>query len=366
MSTKSKDNAAAAGVEQPHSGAGTLPSDINFLRRAQLELAYFSGYARIMQWRTGGAGIVLRFARVRPSRGARFQPLKSQEITPRFLDRTIRALKRWKFDLVSMDEVCRRAVTLAQPRRFACLTFDGAAKDVITHAYPVLSRHGVPFTVYVPTAFPDGVGEAWWLALEQIIARENRISLTMDRSDRHFDVANTSDKYQLYEFLAGWMRSLTPPELTAAINDLCKRYSVDLAALSRAASMDWDDLAKLAADPHVTIGSATVNYPVLSNLRDADALREMTMGRAVAQAAFHRDVRHFAYPFGDRASFRRPHAVMASEAGFASAVSAIAGVVEAEGRSNLHALPRIAWDGRQGSLRVMRVILSGMTFPRRR
>ena len=126
--------------------------------------------------------------------------------------------------------------------------------------------------------------------------------------------------------------------------------------------MDWDDLAKLAADPLVTIGSATVNYPVLSNLKDADALREMTMGRAVAQAAFRRDVRHFAYPFGDRASWRRQHVGMAEEAGFASAASAIPGVVEAEGRTNLHALPRIAWDGRQRSLRVMRVILSGITF----
>jgi hypothetical protein len=37
-------------------------------------------------------------------------------------------------------------------------------------------------------------------------------------------------------------------------------------------------------------------------------------------------------------------------------------VVEAEGRTNLHALPRIAWDGRRRSLRAMRVILSGSTF----
>ena len=57
---------------------------------------------------------------------------------------------------------------------------------------------------------------------------------------------------------------------------------------------------------------------------------------------------------------------MAAEAGFASAVSAIPGVVEAAGRTNLHALPRIAWDGRQRSLRAMRVILSGVTFPRAR
>ena len=89
--------------------------------------------------------------------------------------------------------------------------------------------------------------------------------------------------------------------------------------------MDWDDLKKLAADPNVTIGSATVNYPVLSNLRDADAQREMAMGKAVAEAAFHRDVRHFAYPFGDRDAWRRQHVAMAQETGFASAAHHAAG-----------------------------------------
>jgi len=333
------------------------------LTSLRLELAYFSGSAWLRGRRIGGAGIVLRFERVRPPRAARFQPLRSREITPRFLDRTIRALKRWKFDIVSMDEVCRRAVTLASPKRFVCLTFDGGYKDVMTSAYPVLSRHGVPFTVYVPTAFPDGVGEAWWLALEQLIARENRLSLMMDGTERHFDTASTAEKYRLYEFLESWMRSLAPPDLSSAIRDLCTRYSVDLAAVSREASMNWDDLAIFAADPLVTIGSATVNYPVLSNLKDADALREMTMGRAVAQGALHGDIRHFAYPFGDRAAFRRQHVAMADEAGFSSAASAISGIVEAKGRTNLHALPRIVWDGRLRSLRAMRVILSGVTFP---
>src|SRR5450432_4141122 len=295
----------------------SLSSDSRFLTNLKLELAYFSGQPWLKGREAGGAGVVLRFERVRPRRRARFQPLKSREITPKFLDRTIRALRRWKYDIVSMDEACQRAVTLASRRRFVCLTFDGGYKDLMISAYPVLSRHGVPFTIYVPTAFPDGLGEAWWLALEEVIARENRVSLVMDRKERHFDIRHTSEKYQLYEFLAGWMRTLAPSDLSTAIKDLCTRYSVDLAGLSRDASMDWDDLAKLAADPMVTFGSATVNYPVLTILKDAAALREMTMGRAVAQAAFHRDVRHFAYPFGNRGTFRRAHVEMAEEAGFA-------------------------------------------------
>jgi peptidoglycan/xylan/chitin deacetylase (PgdA/CDA1 family) len=328
-----------------------------------LRLAYFSGYARLMERRAGGAGAILRFERVRPARSVRFQPRQAHEITPQFLDRTIRALKRWKFDIVGMDEVCRRAVSPKLPRRFVCLTFDGATRDFMMSGYPVLARHGVPFTVYVPTAFPDGLGEAWWLALEAVIARNDRIALVMDRRERRFEIADTDEKYQLYDLLERWMHTLAPPDLSAAINDLCKRYSVDLAALSRTAFMNWDELAKLAADPLVTLGSATVNYPVLTNLKEAAATREMSMGRAVAEAAIHRDMPHFVYPFGDRASFNRQHVMLAGQAGFATAATVLPGVVLAEGRSNLHALPRIAWDGRQRSLRAMRVMLSGVTFP---
>src|SRR3984957_8874761 len=204
----------------------TLPSDHGFLTSLGLELAYFSGLPWLRGRRANDAGVVMRFERVRPARAARFQPLRSHEITPEFLDRTIRALKRWKFDIVSMDEACQRAVRLASPRRFACLTFDGGYKDLITSAYPLLSRHDVPFTVYMPTAFPDGLGEAWWLALEALIAREHRLSLVMDRKERRFDIADAPEKYQLYDFLEDWMRSLAPSELSFAIKDLCSRYSL--------------------------------------------------------------------------------------------------------------------------------------------
>lgn len=361
MSTKSNNN-AASGVVGTAGRGGTVASDNRFLRRAQIEFAYFSGAFLLKQREAGGAGAILRFERVRPPASARFQPLRSGEITPKFLDRAIGALKRWNYDIVGIDEACRRAVTLPERRRFVCLTFDGGAKDFITHAYPVLARHGVSATLYLPTAFPDGVGEAWWLALEDVIGRESRISLMIDGAERHFVVSEFSDKYELFDYLFAWMRKLPPPDLSLAINDLCRRYAVDLAGLSRSASLDWADLAKLAGDPRLTFGCATVNYPALSNLRDLDARREMTMGKAVAESAFRRDVSHFAFPFGDRGSFRRQHVVMAEEAGFASAVSTLPGIVGAQGRTNLHALPRIAWDGRVRSLRVMRVLLSGVMF----
>jgi peptidoglycan/xylan/chitin deacetylase (PgdA/CDA1 family) len=76
------------------------------------------------------------------------------------------------------------------------------------------------------------------------------------------------------------------------------------------------------------------------------------------KAALGRDPTHFAYPFGTRGSFGPQQPLLAAEAGFASAVTALPGVVWPKDRSNLQALPRIGWNGR--SLRILRVLLTGM------
>lgn len=329
---------------------------------ARRELAYFSGFARLMERNRGGAGVILKFSRVRPRSKKAFRPLKSHEIAPDLLDRLVGGLGRWNFDVVSLDQACAR---LAQPpsrRRFACLTFDGGYRDVLEHAYPILARHDVPFAVYLPTAFPDGLGQAWWLALETIIAKHDRIGLMMNHEERHFDARQNPEKHQLYDFLGEWLRTLSPPDLTAAINDLCSRYSVDLVKLSRENFMDWDSVMVLADDPRVTLGTATVSYPVLTSLNEATALREIGMGRAVAQATLGWDPLHLAYPFGEEGTFDRRHVAMAQEAGFRSAVTSVPGVVPAGEKANPHALPRIAW--RRQSLRALRVMMSGVFLPR--
>jgi hypothetical protein len=57
MSTKSNGNPAAWGSAAVV-GGGTLVSDIGILQRARMELAYFSGYFRLKQRQTGGAGVI--------------------------------------------------------------------------------------------------------------------------------------------------------------------------------------------------------------------------------------------------------------------------------------------------------------------
>ncbi|MDQ8726112.1 polysaccharide deacetylase family protein [Bradyrhizobium sp. LHD-71] len=332
------------------------------LARLGLELGYFTGIARILARRTGGLGVVLRFERVRPRVSGGFQPLRAHEVTPEFLDRTLLALKRWKFDVVSIDDVIER---LRHPathrRRFVCLTFDGGYRDFLDHAYPVLARHQVPFTLYVPASFPDGLGELWWLALEQVIAQHDRIGLVIDGVERRFDCSRRREKREVYGVLHNWLRSLPAAERSIAIRDLCARYGVDLKAVSRDAVMTWPELSALSSDPRVTIGSATLNYPLLSRTLNDAAERELKLGRAVVEAAIGRSAPHVAYPFGDSRAFGRRHVLIATQLDFASAVTAEPGVIVANGQTGVMSMPRMTWDGRRRSLRTMRVILSGIT-----
>ncbi|MCX7319215.1 MAG: polysaccharide deacetylase, partial [Hyphomicrobiales bacterium] len=175
-----------------------------------LELTYASGLWRLFEPLSRGSGVILKFERVRPLRNAAFQPLRAQEITPQFLHRLIVALKRWPYDIVSMDEACRRARTPDAGRRFVALTFDGGTRDFIDYAWPLLSGHQVPFTVYLPSAVPDGLGRMWWLALDQIVARHDRINVVVDDVRRYFETADIAGKHHAHHYLDSWLRSLPP------------------------------------------------------------------------------------------------------------------------------------------------------------
>jgi peptidoglycan/xylan/chitin deacetylase (PgdA/CDA1 family) len=323
------------------------------------ELSYVSGYARWRARSRGGAGVILRFRRVRPARSDAFQPLRSDEITPQVLHQIIRRLKRWDIDIVGMDEACRRAGQPPAEHRFVAMTFDGGTCDFADYAYPLMSAHRVPFTVYLAGAQADGQGAMWWLALERIIAGHLRVSLMIDGRQRHFETATTADKIRAWYYLDSWLRTLAPTPLAVAVHDLCLRYGVDLAGLLAEVALTPAQVAAFAADPLVIFGCTTAGPVRLASLDDATAQREIAAGQAMAQSALSREIRHFAYSPGDAGSFDRRHAAMVAAAGFASGAGAIPGVVQADGRSDLHALPRLSWDGRRRSLRALRVMLYG-------
>jgi peptidoglycan/xylan/chitin deacetylase (PgdA/CDA1 family) len=102
----------------------------------------------------------------------------------------VRWLRRSRLDLVSLDEMHHRLTRGHLRRRFVCITIDDGYRDTLHWAYPILKRHQVPFTVYIPTSFPDRLGELWWLALEAVVACNKRVRLLIDAKAQGFECAS--------------------------------------------------------------------------------------------------------------------------------------------------------------------------------
>jgi peptidoglycan/xylan/chitin deacetylase (PgdA/CDA1 family) len=328
--------------------------------RGGLESLYFSGAHLALKPFVAGVGAILTLHHVRPPRFDRFQPNRLLEITPRFLTRVVRYLRRSRLDLVSLDEMHRRLTERDFSRRFVCLTFDDGYRDMLQWAYPILKDAEVPFAVYVPTSFPDRIGELWWLALEAVIARNEHIGLQIDGRNRTFDCATVAAKRSLYDELYWWLRArTTEAELRSIVHNLAACYHVDIAAFCDELCMGWPELAHLAADPLVTIGAHTVNHPMLAKLAQSAVRSEMDLSRSIIEAGLGIRPEHLSYPVGDRSSAGPREFEIAAELGFKTAVTTRPGVLFAKHGQHLTALPRISLNGEYQRLRYVRVLLSG-------
>jgi peptidoglycan/xylan/chitin deacetylase (PgdA/CDA1 family) len=329
--------------------------------RSGLETLYFSGLHHWMRPLVGGVGAILTLHHVRPQRASAFQPNRHLEVTPEFLERLLRRLAHARIDVISLDEMHRRFIEDDFKRRFVCLTFEDGYKDFLRWAYPLLRKYELPFAIYIATSFPDRLGELWWVALETVIAQNNRVGMVVNGKDQYFESATVGEKRELYDAIYGYLLNMkTDEEIRRAVRDLCATYSLDPGDLCRELCMDWSELAELAVDPLCTIGAHTVNHMILKKVSNEKTVRaEMEMSRAVIEAARGKRPQHLAYPMGDPASAGPREFRIAAELGFKTAVTTRPGVLFKAHLDHLTALPRIPVSGEFQQQRYLKVLMSG-------
>lgn len=328
--------------------------------KAGLETLFFTGAHVMARPFLGGLGAILTLHRVKPIRHGKFQPNNLLEVAPEFLEETLSRIRRAGIDIVDLDEAVERLKVSHRSRRFVVITFDDGYTDNYTAAWHVLRRMKAPFTIYIPSAFPDGKGRLWWIAIERLIAAQSAVVVEIGEDRRLFETAYPMAKRQAYNAIHAWLRALNSAEQESAIVCLCERYGIDLDALCRELIMSWDQIAEMAASPHVTIGAHTVNHFAISNLGESQARYEMRESANVIQAVIGKRPKHFSFPYGwEEAAGARDFA-LAREEGYSTAVTTRPGVLFPEHADYLTALPRLSLNGRFQSQRYLDVLLSGL------
>lgn len=309
-----------------------------------------------------GAGVILTLHHVRPAQPGSFSPNRFLEITPAFLETVITSTRRAGFEFIGMNESLERLANPSRRRPFAVLTFDDGYRDNLEHAWPILRRNRVPWTVYVVPDYLDGSGRLWWIELERAIAGRDQIALTLGREEITLPVGTIAQKQAAYRLIERRWREASPAAQSAGLISLAGLSNDAPEELTRSLCANWDEIAKLARDPLVTIGAHTMSHPVLSRLPEEGALFEMQMSRTAIETRLGRAVPHLAYPHGDRVAVGDREHRLAAAAGFETAVTTRPGHVQRWQADAPHALPRISLNGLHQNETALRALLSGAPF----
>jgi peptidoglycan/xylan/chitin deacetylase (PgdA/CDA1 family) len=334
------------------SGVAALRLTLDALRLTRLD--------RLLARRWGGVGAILMLHRVLPARPAGvFAPNQAIEITPEFLDLTIRHLRERGWDIVDLDEMRRRLTERDLSRRFACFTLDDGLRDQLVHAAPVFLEHGVPFTVYVCTSVPDGTADLWRQVLEEIVRQSDEVIFDLDGSERCLRARTVGEKLRAFWTMRTPLHRADPERRRDCMERMSQRHGIDTAAVHRECLPTWEMLRDLAQGGLATIGAHTVSHPICSRLSIESLQREMSESREIIARRVGQRPCHFAYPFGDRASAGRREFRAAEELGFETAVTTRKGMLFSDHARHLHALPRLSLHGHFQSARHLSVLLSG-------
>ena len=333
------------------------------LLKTALTTLHYSGIGSLFAPLTRGNGVIFTLHQVQPGPAQPFDPNRILRVTPEFLESAVCQVRSSGFETVSLDEaILRMSGRSTSKRPFACFTFDDGYRDNQTYAYPLLKHHNVPFTVYVPTDFPDGQGELWWLVLEQVVRQSPAVIVQMGGQVRTFQCVTVLEKQHAYDTIYWWLRNLPEDRSRQVIRDLAAGAGVDIAAMCRDLVMSWDEIRSFAADPLVTIGAHTRSHFALAKLTEVEAEVEIVESVARIEAELGSVCRHFSFPYGDETSAGAREFALAAKLGLASAVTTRKGLVKGQGRDNLMGLPRVSLNGEYQHSRYVEVLLTGAPF----
>jgi len=322
-----------------------------------------SGVHRLMPRSMSGLGAILMLHRVCDTSDAAFAPNSILDVTPQFLEQTILQVKKLGYACVSLDEGIRRLESGEMSERFVVFTLDDGYRDNFTHALPIFEKHGVPFTIYLSTSLPDGTAELWWYALERVIAKAEQLDVDMNGVQTHFQTVTLDEKRRAYDRLYWTLRRMDERMARAYVTKLAQAHGVDMAEITREASLSWDELRQLAQHPLASIEAHTADHVALAAESEAQAHEDVSRGMHRIEAQLGRKPRHFSYPYGDKfAAGPSSFDLIRREFDFRSATTTRKGLLKPAHRNQMHALPRLSLNGGLQDARIVEVLLSGLPF----
>ena len=223
--------------------------------------------------------------------------------TPDEFERRLQLIRRWRLNVLPLDDAIERLDRGTLPPRSAVLTFDDGQADFHQMVWPTLERAGYPATVYVTTYYSAKRVPIFPLMSSYVLWKARRIRRLDADPSIGLPATNLDDdtaREQAAEAFVGHARrdGLDAAASDARLAALASRLGVDYEGLTRRRVLqimtpeEMRDVSARGAD--VQLHTHRHRTPV----NRLEFLREIHDNRAAIEAATGRPAVHFCYPSG--------------------------------------------------------------------
>jgi len=289
---------------------GLLQGVASGLHRAGLS----GGLATVAAWSGREPAFpILTYHRVNDHRDPFFAALSTH-----VFERQVQYLAR-HYVVLSVEELAERMAAGAVPRNAAAITFDDGYRDTLTHAAPILARHGLPATVFLATGFIGSTEVPWYDRLASALKLTPRSSVTLP-SGEQLALETLDERLGALARTQTFLKTLAEDRFRTDFHQILEDLGSSDQQSSKNAMLSWDDVRALRG-LGFRIGAHTVSHPILSRVTIERARTEILGSRDMIQGACGTVPRAFAYPNGGPADYTAAVVKVVREAGFACAVT---------------------------------------------
>ncbi len=227
-------------------------------------------------------------------------------VEPDTFDMQIRYLKK-HFNISPLSEAVNYLENPLPPKRqpVCILTFDDGWFDFYKYAYPILSDHGVPATVFLPTRFIGSKDRFWTDSLSRLCQGRDRGAVDRNQTGSAHPVIDLLEKGDgsmeaRVERAIESMKAFSEDEIHGILDALRERWGIDPAPESRD-FLTWGEVREMHRSGLVSFGSHTETHRILTTLRHDEIVRELRRSkeRLAEEGVVGSSFIPFAYPNGN-------------------------------------------------------------------
>lgn len=322
-------------------GAGKVNRQFFFmLKKMTSMLVFYSGLAFLSyRWFTRNKVIILAYHSV-GNVPVNFIHSPNRISLPNFEKQIEYLLKRYHFcTLEKFVEYAHSGIRL--PEHLVIVTFDDGYKDHYSSVYPILRRHRIPATFFLPTEYMEGKKIKWEDELTFLAKTSNaRKGIIKVNGKKAYRWRNVQGRDRAINRMVIEISRLDQSKRKKLLNRILGQLRIRTeGSFPSDIMLSWDEIKEMSKADGISFGCHTVSHINVSSLTPDEVRQEVVESRIRIEKSIGRKIKFFSYPYGKSRDLNQQTKAILKRAGITCAVSTISGINDI--KSDLFELKRI-------------------------